>query len=313
MSNIVPFDAGLPAYLKQAAIDVNADITQHASTGFPVISLKGKQFAVVRDGERKVLPNPKDPDSPATSIDVVIIKASKVKAKVWYAKGYDPKESDGKKPDCFSNDGAKPDPSSELPQSKLCVTCPRNVWGAKSTDGRKGKECADSVRIAVATPNLLNDPYLLRVPAASIKPLGEFGTQMSKRNVPYTAVVTKIGFDPEAESPKLTFRAIGFLDEATHKQAVAESKGEVVAAILGTVSEAEAIADAPTAEAVIAKAAAPIPLSKSKTVTDDEIEAAVAKAETEVAPKPAKAAKAAPAEVDVDIKDLNLDDVNFDD
>ncbi len=310
MSNIIPFDAGLPAYLKQAAADINADITQHASTGFPVISIKGKQFAVVRDGARSVLTNPKDPDSPATNIDVVILKVSKAKSKVFYLKGYDPKESEGKKPDCFSNDGIRPDPASEVKQSPLCATCSRNVWnGAK--EGKKGKECSDSVRIAVATPNLLNDPYLLRVPPASIKALGEFGTQLAKRNVPYNAVVTKVGFDPDAESPKLTFKPVGFLDAAAHAQATEEAKGDVVAAILGTVSEAESIADAPTeAEAVIAKAAAPTPISKDKTVTDDEIEAAVAKAEPA---KPAKS-KAAPAPAPADVEvDLNLDDVSFDD
>ena len=35
-----------------------------------------------------MLPNPKDPESPATSIEVVLIKANKANSKVFYAKGY---------------------------------------------------------------------------------------------------------------------------------------------------------------------------------------------------------------------------------
>ena len=77
--NIIPFDqkGSLPAYLKNAnRVSLNADLMT-TTGGFPVISIKGKTFAVVRDGVRKVLPNPKDPDSPATSVDVVIIRANK--------------------------------------------------------------------------------------------------------------------------------------------------------------------------------------------------------------------------------------------
>jgi hypothetical protein len=95
--NLIPFEsASLPAYLSGTDIAaLNADLLSHAGGGFPVISIKGKVFAITRDGERNVLPNPKDPDSPATSIDVVMIKANKGTSKVFYMKGYDPKESEG--------------------------------------------------------------------------------------------------------------------------------------------------------------------------------------------------------------------------
>jgi len=209
MSNIIPFDGGkLPAYLAKTNIaQLNADLTSHAGGGFPVISIKGKVFAVVRDGERKVLPNPKDPDSPATSIDVVMLKVNKGTSKVFYAKGYT-EGSEGVKPDCFSNEGIKPDASIEAPQSKTCATCKWNQWGSKiGENGSKGKACQDSVRMAVATPNLVNDPYLLRVPPASIRSLGEYGQMLAKRGVAYNMVVTKVGFDMEAPTPKLYVQA----------------------------------------------------------------------------------------------------------
>jgi len=311
MSNIIPFDGGkLPAYLAKTNIaQLNADLTSHAGGGFPVISIKGKVFAVVRDGERKVLPNPKDPDSPATSIDVVMLKVNKGTYKVFYAKGYT-EGSEGVKPDCFSNEGIKPDASIEAPQSKTCATCKWNQWGSKiGENGSKGKACQDSVRMAVATPNLVNDPYLLRVPPASIRSLGEYGQMLAKRGVAYNMVVTKVGFDMEAPTPKLTFKPVGLIDEATFTQAQEIVAGDTVAQILGAAfTQAEAVAETPSvAEQAVetAKSTSKAAISKAKTVTDEEVAQAVEAA----VKKPAPAAKAA----EIEIAGLDLDDLNFDD
>lgn len=297
MSNIIPFEGGqLPAYLK--AVDVaalNADLTAHAgSGGFPVISIKGKVFSIVRDGERKILPNPKDPDSAATNIDVVMLKANKGTSKVFYLKGYT--EGENAKPDCYSNTGDKPDASIEKPQSKSCQTCPHNQWGSKVGDnGGKGKACQDSVRLAIASPDLLNDPFLLRVPAASIRALGEYGDMLKKRGVGYTMVLTKIGFDLEAPTPKLTFKPVGLLDDKAYAQVQEVVKSDVVKNILGGgFTPSEAAADAPAIESNSS-------VSKSKTVTDEEVKTAVAAAP---APKQAK------EEISVD---LDLDSLKFDD
>src|SRR4051812_7300937 len=113
--NIVPFsaDAKLPAHLQAAdAQAANMDLTAHAGTGFPVISIKGKTFAVVRDGERKIIPNPKDPESPANHIDMILVKANKNTSKVFYLGEY-VDGAEAKKPDCYSNDGIRPMDDSE--------------------------------------------------------------------------------------------------------------------------------------------------------------------------------------------------------
>jgi hypothetical protein len=294
MSNIIPFESGtLPAHFSAVNVsELNTDLTAHASGGFPVISIKGKVFAVVRDGDRKVLPNPKDPDSPATSIDVVLLKVNKGTSKVFYAKGYS-EGSEGSKPDCYSNDGIKPDANIESPQSKVCATCKWNQWGSKiGENGSKGKACQDSVRMAVATPNLVNDPYLLRVPPATIRSLGEYGQMLAKRNVAYNMVVTKIGFDMESPTPKLTFKPVGLLDEETYKQVERVMQSDTVGQILGSgfVSVAEPIE-------------APVEVAKPKVVKDEE----------PVAPKPATKKAAESKVAEVEIAGLSLDDLNFDD
>lgn len=290
MSNIIPFESGnLPAYFKEVDVSsLNTDLTNHSGGGFPIISIKGKIFTVVRDGVRTVLPNPKDPDSPATAIDVVVVKANKGTSKVFYAGGYS-EGGDQKKPDCFSNTGDKPDPSVKSPQAKSCATCTHNQWGSRTGEnGGKGKACQDSVRIAIAAPGMLNDPMLLRVPPASIRALGEFGQACAKRGLPYNAVVTKLGFDMESPTPKLVFRPVGMLDDKGFSQVQEVAASDTVASILGKVGSPDAL-PAPTA-----KVEAP-------------------KVEEAPAPKVEAAPKKKVEVKEIDTSDLNLDDLNFDD
>lgn len=305
--NIIPFDqAGkLPAFLKSFDIAaLNADLTSHAGGGFPVISIKGKVFAVVRDGERVVLPNPKDPESPATSIDVVLLKANKGTSKVFYLKGYDPKDSEGAKPDCYSADGVAPAADAQNPQAKKCATCAHNQWGSRVTEkgATKGKACSDTVRMAVAAAGQLNDPMLLRVPPASIKALGEYGQMLAKRGVGYSMVVTKVAFDQEAESPKLTFKPVGFLDDVGFAEVQEMVSSDLVQNILGssamaTEFQAPAVA-AEAPEEAPAQAAKPAAKAKPTPVKEDA---------------PAPVAKAAPAAVVEDAIDFDLGGISFDD
>lgn len=305
MTSIVPFESGLPSYLTTVSKEeLNSDLLSHASKGFPIISIKGKVFTVSRDGEKRVIPNPKDPDSPANRIEMVIVKANKGTSKVWYANGY--VEGSDAKPDCFSNDGTRPDAGVEKPQSKSCATCPKNEWGSKiSPEGKRSKACGDSVRIAVATPTQINDPYFIRVPAASIRNLGELGKMLAKRGVSYQMVVTEIGFDKEAATPLLTFKPVGFLDEVTYKQVKEVAESDVVQNILG--SNFAEVVEAPKdiAEEAVAKAkATPAPAPKptpEPVVTKDEVVAAVEAAAPKTEVQNAQ-----------DFASMDLDDLSFD-
>ena len=306
--NIIPFDSGsnLPSFLKKVDIAaLNSDLTAHAGGGFPVISIKGKVFAVVRDGDREIQMNPKDPDSAATSLNVVLLKANKGTSKVFYIKGYDKDSSEGQKPDCYSNDGVEPAADAQNKQAKKCGTCPHNQWGSRVSEkgATKGKACADAVRMAVAPAGQINDAMLLRVPPASIKALGEYGQMLAKRGVGYNMVVTKVGFDLQAESPKLTFSAIGLLDDDGFAEVQAIATSDVVSSILGSSMVAAAIAPKEPVEEEPAK---PVVKAKAKPVVEE--------ADEEEAPKPAVKAKAKPApKAPDDDMDLDLEGINFDD
>jgi hypothetical protein len=312
--NIIPFDSGskLPAFLKQVDVAaLNSDLTAHAGSGFPVISIKGKVFAVVRDGDREIQMNPKDPDSAATSLNVVLLKANKGTSKVFYIKGYDKDTSEGQKPDCYSNDGVEPAADSQNKQAKKCATCPHNQWGSRVSEkgATKGKACADAVRMAVAPAGQINDAMLLRVPPASIKALGEYGQMLAKRGVGYNMVVTKVGFDVEAESPKLTFSAVGLLDDDGFAEVQEIAASDMVSNILGSSVMAAVAAEAAAPAEETAEEPAPKPVVKPKPAAKPVAEEPEAEAP---ASKPAAKPKAKPAPV-VDDMDLDLDGISFDD
>ena len=299
MSTLIPFEgSSLPAYLKGVDLSgFNSDLTSHAGSGFPSLSIKGKTFTIVRDGDRTVLRNPLDPDSAATNVDVVLVKANKGTSKVFYIGGYE-EGGEAKKPDCFSNDGIKPDSGCESPQAKTCALCPNNQWGSKIGDkgNTKGKACQDSVRMAVAAADQLNDPMLLRVPPASIRSLGEYGKMLAKRGVAYNMVVTKISFDIESPTPKLLFKPVGLLPEAAYNQVQEVITSDTVQNILGS----GFVAEAPVAnESAPEKEATPAEPPKPKV--------------TKPKPEPKVESKPEAKVADVDVSDLNLDDINFDD
>lgn len=298
MSTLIPFESGnLPSYLKNVDLSqFNGDLTAHASSGFPSLSIKGKVFAIVRDGERTILPNPKDPDSPATSIDAVLVKANKGTSKVFYANGYD-ESGENKKPDCFSNDGTRPDASVENPQAKSCALCPNNQWGSKVSDkgSSKGKACQDSVRMAIAAADMINDPMLLRVPPASIRALGEYGKMLDKRGVSYNMVVTKIGFDMESPTPKLTFKPVGLLSEDSY-------------------NEVQMVIASDTVQNILGSGFATTPMIKGESTPPQEVPEPPQEApKPKAAAKPKAESKPEAKVADIDISDLNLDDIDFDD
>lgn len=300
MSAIIPFESkSLPAFLQKAAPQVNNDLTANVGAGFPVMSIKGKSWTITRGGEKTMVTREVDGETiPAPSIEVVILRANKNFSKTWYAKAF--VEGTDAKPDCYSNNGDAPEADSENPQAKTCAACPKNQWGSKiSDDGKKLKACQDVRRVAIAAPDHLNDPMLLRIPPATLKLLAEYGQMLSKRGVPYNAVVTKMKFDPDLATPKILFEPKGFLTEEQFTEASEAANSDLVEQIIGfgdiTPEDThEAQAEAPKAES---KPKAEKPKAAKGVVTEAEIGEVVApKAEK---PK-AEAKKPVVAEVAVD-------------
>lgn len=291
---IIPFDTGkVPASIAAMFGGTTDELVGNsAGGGFPIVSIKGKVFHITRGDEKTLVCKPGE-DDPAASIEVVIVRANPNQSKVYYSGGF--VEGESAKPDCYSNNGVEPEADAQEPQAKKCAVCVHNQWGARTTDsGKKGKACADSRRLAIATVETPADPMLLRVPAASMKGLQEYAKQLSARGVPFQAVVTRIGFDYSVAHPALTFKPVGLIaDEAQLAAIKRASEGELVGTIIGIKASAQVSAqvDAEMEDAVeqIEREAVKAPVA---------LEAPVAAAPAE-APKP-KAPKAAKPPVDVE-------------
>ena len=331
MSNLIPFDsAKLPASIAKAFSVSFDDFSTGQKGGFPVISIKGKVFHIKRGDEKTLVTKPDGDGEPAASIELIVLKTHPGVAKTYYSKGFS--EGSVEKPDCYSNDGTAPAADAQSPQAKKCAACPHNQWGSKITeDGKKGKSCADVKRLAVAPAGQINDPMLLRVPAASLKTWDQYVDLLKKRGVPPPAVVTKVGFDYTVAHPALTFKPVGFIDEAMAVEVKEVLDTDVVQNIIGGAptaaevgdDEAETLKAAAKPAPVEEETPAPAPKKSAKlaAVAEDAEAAPKAKVKVEAeaeeeapAPAPKKVAKV--VEVDDDITaglDDMLADLGFDD
>lgn len=335
MSNLIPFEsAKVPASIARAFNISFDDFSSGQRAGFPVVSIKGKVFHIKRGDEKILVSKPDTPDEPASSIEVIIVKTHPGVAKTYYSKGFT--EGNADKPDCYSNDGVAPAQDAVSPQAKKCAICPHNQWGSKITEeGKKGKSCADVKRLAIAAAGQINDPMLLRVPAASLKGWDQYVDLLKKRGVPPPAVVTKIGFDYTVAHPALTFKPVGFITEDMAGEVHEIMASDVVQNIIGgaivagveddeqfeqpapKTAKAEEDEETP-APKVAAKPKAKATLAAVQTDAEEAPPKKAAKVEEpEEAPAPKAAAKkAVTVEVDDDLSselDAMLDDLGFDD
>jgi len=230
--------AGMAAHFDASTLA--GDLTEGVGGGFGVVSFRGSKWRIKYAGDETLVTNEDGEAKP--SLEAVILKASKAISKIFYSKKYE--EGDDTAPDCWSIDGIAPDPASTNKQHANCATCPNNVWGSRVTDsGKKAKACADNRRLAVVPLHDIGNetfggPMLMRVPAASLADLAQFGNLMAKKGYPYNAIGTRIGFDPNASYPKLTFKAMRALSEAEIEEVAAHYQGDVIDRILSEMPEA---------------------------------------------------------------------------
>jgi len=311
MANIIPFGSKNAPALKRT-VTINDDLIAGGGGGFPKLSIKGKVFALVRSGERKVITRPDDPETAASSLEVIVLRTQKGFSKAWYIKPY-VEGQEAVKPDCSSRDGLTPDDGVPVPQAKTCVACPHNQFG--SAKQGKGKACADIKRMAIAARDRMDEPMLLQVPPGSFKNLTQFGKDLKAHNAQYNEVVTRIGFNMGAATPELTFKPLGFIDPEGVQEAASKYNDDTVQQIIGLLETDEAY-ETPTA-------ADPVAVTKAITTADeddDEIETdPVPEAVVQQAEKAVVAAKAKkvqkPAEPVLEIEDDGLAELlsDFDD
>lgn len=219
-------NAVIPAHRIPGGDELTKSLMGSESVG-KRISIKGSVFRMIVGGEEidKI---------EERSLDVVIVAAAPKTSRTYYEGNY--QEGIAALPDCWSNDGLKPDPKSDKPQASSCANCPMNVAGSGQGSSRA---CRYSRRLAVVLANNIDgsDIFQVVLPAQSIfgkaennkMPLEAYARFIHGHGLTVNSVVTEMRFDTSSATPKLTFRAVRPLDE--NEVAVVVDKGSSQEAI----------------------------------------------------------------------------------
>lgn len=228
-------------------------------------------------------------------LDVIIVDWLLEPSRKFYAGAYD-KNAKATLPDCWSNDGIKPEASAKAPQAKTCMECPKNVKGSGSNG--QGKACRYERRLAVLVAgDPSGDVYQITVPGGSLFSNNNgnlYGFEGYKKfllanNAAPDTVITSLIYDPETDTAKLWFKAASFLNAQQAAAVDVAQKDPTTDRLLkltaAAVDGAKAIAAAAEPVAAIAPPTASVnPFGDD----DDEDEVPVkraAKKETPAAPK----------------------------
>lgn len=206
--------------LAEAAAKALADAQSmaSASNSVPRISLRGREFRLVENGEevKKI----------RDQLDVIILgvepEAGRM-IKTFYKDGY--KSGAKEPPTCSSDDGISPAPWVNERQADSCQKCPKNAFGsATSPTGKPTKACRDSKRVWVVLaqdekPISDRTMYGLNVSVASLKSFSDHGRKLAALGQGPAVAITRLVMQ-DLEYPQLEFQLIGWLDADSAPQSL---------------------------------------------------------------------------------------------
>jgi hypothetical protein len=195
------------------------------NTGLKRISIRGSVFRMMVNGE-EISKNE------SRAMNIVIINGAAKVSRSFYAGKYVPGETTS--PDCWSNDGDKPDASIEFPQNKSCEGCSQNIKGSGQGDSRA---CRYQQRLAVLLADDVDgEVFQLVLPAKSIfgrgdldkMPFQQYAKYVGAQGKSINTLVTEMRMDSDSDTPKLTFKPVRYLSE--QEWLTAKEKGDSPAA-----------------------------------------------------------------------------------
>lgn len=276
------FQQAVPDYAKEAQLD---DMTKAlgGSTGLKRISIRGKRFRLVVNGEEITKSN-------ADAMNVVVVNGTRYVSRKFYAGAYVPGEA--APPDCWSNDGEKPDASIKAPQHSNCQDCPMNIKGSGQGDSRA---CRFEKRLAVVlADDVGGSVYQLLLPSKSYfgksdntnaMPFEQYAKYVASQGYNINMIATEMKMDEDSDQPKLTFRAVGFLTREQWE--IAKQQGN------STEAKQAVVMTAYDADKAKPKLAAPVSKKTEESEPQEQTEASVPeptkrskKANSEPTPKP---------------------------
>lgn len=282
MSNVAIFNpAQVPEFARNNELSATALALTGGNTGTSTkrISIKGGVFRLVAGGKEIAAIDDRH-------LDVIVVKAAPKVSRIFYAAKYDSENIAG--PDCWSNDGEKPDASAANKQAATCMACPQNVAGSGQGNSRA---CRYQQRLAVVLANDPNGDVLqLTLPATSVfgkeegdkRPLQAYARYLALQSPPINPeqIVTRMRFDTKAESPKLFFQPMRWLTNEEYAVIKEQADStEAQRAVVMTVAQSDGVKNKPS---LSLPGSAPVAQTVGEMAAEDEA-AAIAKTKKEVA------------------------------
>ena len=150
--------------------------------------------------------------------EAIIVNMLPKVSRIYYKDKFDPNK-EATLPNCWSNQGDKPEAGALDKQHSNCADCPMNVKGSGDNGG---KACRFQRRIAIMLAgDTSGDIYQFNIPAKSLFGKGSGNEHpfesyikflLSNREAPDT-VMTKISYDLDADSMELLFTPVRSLTD----------------------------------------------------------------------------------------------------
>jgi hypothetical protein len=172
------------------------------------IQVRLPQIGIVHQGQVFKMPD----GSKVGSFQGIILDLNMTNA--WWEKSFQ-ETGGGTPPECFSMDGRKVDPRSEMPQSETgaCIDCKWDKFGTDMKDGRpgKGKACKNMKRVHIIMENEMM-PYRLTLPPSSLEAIDKYVSLLTSRGLPYQLVVTNFALAEAFNDQGIAFSKIALSD-----------------------------------------------------------------------------------------------------
>ena len=212
---MIPTD-NLPAHIinKELAKSMNEEAGEGISSGaVPRLKVVGKGSFAFKDGDEELIIKPGEMVNVDDNLymKAVILRAKGPLSRAYYVAEFDPNASDVSAPDCFSNDGLKPDNSVAKPICDVCANCPQAAFGSALKG--EGQACTQTKTLAALFPKSPSSTYKVKVTPKALRNFKTYVKKLDAAGIPLRYVFTLIGFVPEETYPVLTFQYGGPVPE----------------------------------------------------------------------------------------------------
>lgn len=279
MSELTLLSKNLPAHLRAMELDATTKALMGGGGDSKRISIEGGVWRMMVNGKEVT-------QNEDRSMNVVVVAAAPKVSRIFYAGTY--KKGTIVPPDCWSAEGDVPDPTAKNAQAKKCADCPQNVKGSGQNNSRA---CRFQQRLAVVLENdIAGDVYQLVLPSTSVFGAGENGKwplqtyakMVASKGIPITSVVTEMRFDTASSTPKLTFKAVRYLETEEFETAIGQGTSlAATKSITMTVAQTDGVKDS-------AEEFAPAPADEDDESAPVAVEPVKRASKKEEAPAPKK-------------------------